>query len=128
MIVARDKGGREAVTEGEKAGDVGMTRIFCGLAKFNQQLDQVFVEPTKGFGDEGKEDAVLLLHLRVIFDDLAVGTVQGSVTPGTWWPGWKHKKKKHWSVQRTSQWRVPLPYEGGRSRRQAVFRWQGCTR
>ncbi len=43
VVVACDEGGREVMTEGDEAGDVGVARVFCGLAKFNQHLDHVFL-------------------------------------------------------------------------------------
>ena len=68
------------MTEGDEAGDVGVARVLCGLAEFNQHLDHVFVEATEGFDNQGKKHATLFLHLRVVLDDLAVGAVERSVT------------------------------------------------
>ena len=67
------------MTEGDEAGDVGVARVFCGLAKFNQHLDHVFVEATEGFDNQGKKHATVFLHLRVILGDLAVGAVESSI-------------------------------------------------
>jgi hypothetical protein len=42
LVVVRDEGGRESMTEGDEAGDVGVARVFCGLATFNQHLNYIF--------------------------------------------------------------------------------------
>ena len=71
-----------------------------------------FVEAIEGVGDEGQKHAACFLHLRLILGDLAVGAVQ---------PGTVVSIRRGSRVHRTSQWRVPLPNEGGHSRRQIIF-------
>ncbi len=97
------------MTEGDEAGDIGMARVFCGLAKFNQHLDHVFVEATEGFDNQGKKHATVLLHLYVILGDLAVGAVERSITRDCSGLGA--------SIRRGSRVRN----EGVRSRHQVVF-------
>ncbi len=115
------------MTEGDEAGDVGVARVFCGLAKLNQHLDHVFVEATEGFDNQGKKHATLFLHLRVVLDDLAVGAVKRSVTRDRGGLGVSIRRGKQ-SAQQTKQWRVLLPCEGARSRRRVVFHRPGCAR
>ena len=67
------------MTEGDEAGDVWVARVFCGLAKFNQHLDHVFVEATEGFDNQGKKHTTVFLHLRVVLGDLAVGEMDRSI-------------------------------------------------
>jgi hypothetical protein len=79
LVVARDEGGREAMTEADEAGDVGVARVFCDLSNFNQHLDHIFVEATEGFDNRGKKHTTVFLHLRVVLGDLAVGEMDRSI-------------------------------------------------